>query len=205
MTTYFSAFGSRSESGGSLRYEWDLDGNGLYDTDATDDDGYTSYTYAKPGDYVVTLRVTDERGMTATDGLTISVRHPASSPVDYWTIFDDTHVQRVDIELSQAGWNELWIDPPSKTTVRADAVVFGETLNDVGFRMRGQFSLRESGEKKPWKIDTDFYVEGQEYHNLKQLMFINNIGDPTMIGEKLAYDLLAFAGVPASHVSFVEL
>ncbi len=205
MTTYFSAFGSRSESGGALRYEWDLDGNGLYDTDATADDGYTSYTYAKPGDYVVTLRVTDERGISATDGLTVSVRHPASSPVDYWTIFDDTRVQRVDIELSQAGWNELWIDPPSKTTVRADAVVFGETLNDVGFRMRGQFSLRESGEKKPWKIDTDFYVEGQEFHNLKQLMFINNIGDPTMIGEKLAYDLLAFAGVPASHVSFVEL
>lgn len=205
MTTYFSAYGSRSHNGESLRYEWDLDGNGLYDTDATAAAGYASYTYAKPGDYVVTLRVTDQRGTTATDSLTVSVRHPGSSPVDYWTIFDDSRVPRVDIELPQAAWDELWVDPVSKTTVRADAVIFGETLRNVGFRMRGQFSLRESRDKKPWKIDTDFYVEGQEYRNLKQLMFINNIGDPTMLGEKVAYDLLAFAGVPASHVSFVEL
>jgi len=205
MTVYFSAFGSGSASGEIVRYEWDLDGNGLYDTDASSDGGYASYTYAKPGDYVVTLRVMDQTGARATDSLTVSVRHPGSSPVDYWTIFDDSRVQRVDIELTQAAWDALWVDPESKQTVRADAVVFGERLNDVGFRMRGQFSLRESGDKKPWKIDTDFYVEGQEYRNLKQLMFINNIGDPTLVSEKVAYDLLAFAGVPASHVSFVEL
>ena len=107
--------------------------------------------------------------------------------------------------VSQANWDELWIDPPAKVTVPADVVVFGERLNDVGFRMRGQFSLRESKGKKPWKIDTDFYVEGQEYRNLKQLMFINNIGDPTMLGEKVVFDMLAFAGVPASHISYVEL
>lgn len=205
MTTHFSAFGSKSDNGTIVRYEWDLDGNGLYDTDATAAAGYTSHTYAKPGEYVVTLRVMDDQGSTATDSLTISVRHPASSPVDYWTVFDDSRVQRVDIELSQASWDELWIDPPAKTTVRANAVVFGERLNDVGFRMRGQFSLRESKDKKPWKIDTDFYVEGQEYRNLKQLMFINNIGDPTMLAEKIVYDMLAFAGVPASHSSYVEL
>lgn len=84
-------------------------------------------------------------------------------------------------------------------------MVFGEPLNDVGFRMRGQFSLRESREKKPWKIDTDAYVEGQEFHNLRQLMFTNNIGDASMLQEKLAYDTMRFAGVPSSHVCFVEL
>jgi spore coat protein CotH len=84
-------------------------------------------------------------------------------------------------------------------------VVFGERLDDVGFRMRGQFSLRESGAKKPWKFNLDAYVEGQEYHNLKQLMFTNNVGDPSMLQEKLAYDMMRFAGVPASHVCFVEM
>ena len=205
LTTYFSAFGSRSQTGNIILYEWDLDGNGLYDTDATNDNGYTSYTYAKPGEYKVSLRVTDDQGRSSTDSLMITVRHPASSPVDYWTVFDDSQIQRVDIQITQTNWDVMWVDPISKITVKADAIVFGEKLNDIGFRMRGQFSLRESKEKKPWKIDTDFYIEGQEYHNLKQLMFINNIGDPTMIQEKLTYDMLAFAGVPASHVSFVEL
>ena len=100
-------------------------------------------------------------------------------PVMSWST--TAGLQRVDIELTQAAWDALWVDPESKQTVRADTVVFGERLSDVGFRMRGQFSLRESGDKKPWKIDTDSYVDGQEYRNLKQLMFINNIGDPTMV------------------------
>ena len=62
-----------------------------------------------------------------------------------------------------------------------------------------------SGAKKPWKIDTDFYVDGQEYHNLKQLMFLNNIGDASMIQEKMAYEAMHFAGIPASYASFVQL
>jgi spore coat protein H len=211
MTVYFSAFGSAravdsaSQAGRIVRYDWDLDANGFYDTDATPSGGYTSYHYAKPGEYTVTLRVTDERGNTATDSVLITVRHPASSSVDYWTVFDDSRVRRVDISLTSADWATMWTDPEAKLQVQADAVVFGERLDDVGFRMRGQFSLRESGEKKPWKIDTDAYVEGQEFHNLRQLMFLNNIGDPSMLREKLAYDAMHFAGVPASHACFVEV
>jgi len=205
MTVYFSAFGSESPVGSIVSYEWDLDGNGLYETDATADAGYASYHYAKPGQYTVSLRVTDDHGYTGSDSLVVTVRHPASSSVDYWTVFDDSQVRRVDVALTLDDWATIWTDPPAKLQARADAVVFGERLEDVGFRMRGQFSLRESGQKKPWKIDTDAYIEGQEFHNLRQLMFTNNIGDPSMLQEKLAYDMMHFAGVPASHVCFVEL
>ena len=205
LTVYFSAFGSQSSAGNIVKYEWDLDANGRYDTDATAEGGYASYVYKKSGDYLVTLKVTDAQGNIATDSVTVKVRYPASSSVDYWTVFDDSQVRRVDIALTSADWNTLWLDIESKTTVPADAVIFGERLENVGFRMRGQFSLRMSGEKKPWKIDTDYYVDGQEFHNLRQLMFLNNIGDPSMIQEKLAYDAMRFAGVPSSFVCFVEL
>lgn len=205
MTVYFSAFGSASTNGNIILYEWDLDGNGIYDTDITSSNGYTSYYYAKPGEYQVTLRVTDSSGQSATDILWVYVRHPGSASVDYWQVFDGSQVGEVTIEITGQSWDEMWLNPEAKTTVRANAVVFGERLDDVGLRFRGQFSLRESGEKKPFKIDTDYFVEGQEYHNLKQLMFINSIGDPTLIQEKLTYDMLAFAGVPASFTSYVEL
>jgi spore coat protein H len=205
MTAHFSAFGSESQVGPIVKYEWDLDGNGLYETDATEAGGYVSYYYAKPGQYTVSLRVTDAQGYTASESVVVTVRHPASSSVDYWTVFDDSQVRRVDVALSQEDWATMWSDPPAKLQVRADAVVFGERLEEIGFRMRGQFSLRQSGQKKPWKIDTDAFIEGQEFHNLRQLMFTNNIGDPSMLQEKLAYDMMHFAGVPASHVCFVEL
>jgi PKD repeat protein len=205
LKVHFGAFGSADPGGQALRYEWDLDGNGLYDTDATTVGGYATYTYLKPGQYTVTLQVTSPDGRVATDQVSIDARHPASSNVDYWAVFDDSRVRRVDISLTQADWDLMWSDPEAKITVPADAVVFGERLRNVGLRMRGQFSLRESRSKKPWKIDTDAFVDGKEFHNLRQLMFINNIGDPTMLMEKLSYDMMAFAGVPAGHVAFVEL
>lgn len=204
MTVYFSAFGSSSENGQIMRYEWDLDGNGLFDTDATQDGGYATYTYSKPGEYTVTLRVTDDQGGYATDNLIVNVRHPASSPVDYWTVFDNTQIRRVEVALTTDNWNLMWEDIEAKLTVPADAVIFGEPISNIGFRMRGQFSMRVAGEKKPWKFDFDAYVDGQEFYNLKQLMFINNIGDPSMLREILTYDMLRFAGVNASHACFVE-
>ena len=163
------------------------------------------YLYSKPGEYIISLRVTDQAGYSSTASTTITVRTPASSSVDYWSIFDDTQMQKVTISLTQDNWDAMWSDIEAKLTVPADANVFGERLTNVGFRMRGQFSMRTSGEKKPWKIDTDFFVTDQEFHNLKQLMFINNIGDASMMQEKLMYEMMQFAGLPASFVSYVEL
>jgi spore coat protein H len=205
LTVYYSAYGSRAEGAAITRYEWDLDGNGRFDHAATPHGGYASYTYSKPGEYTITIRVTDGQGRFATDQVTVSVRMRASSSVDYWTVFDDSRVRRIDIRLTQSDWDQMWANHEAKLQVRADTVIFGEPLNDVGFRMRGQFSLRSSGLKKPWKIDTDAYVDGQEFHNLRQLMLLNNIGDPSMLKEKLSYEMMEFTGVPASHVSYVEL
>ena len=205
LEVYFSAFGSHSENSRIVKYEWDLDANGIFDTDASTAGGYTAYTYAKPGQYPVTLKVTDEEGNTAVDSILIDARHPASSSVDYWTVFDDSQVRKVKISLLQNDWNMMWVNPEAKLEVPADVNLFGEELENVGFRMRGQFSLRESGQKKPWKINTDAYLSEQEFYNLRQIMFLNNIGDPSLLQEKLAYDLMQFAGAPASHVCFVEL
>lgn len=205
LRVYLSAYGSHSAGAAIVRYEWDLDGNGRFDYNATAEGGYTSYVYSKPGQYAIALRVTDALGRFATDQVTISVRLPASSSVDYWTVFDDSRVRRIDLALTQANWDALWANPEAKVQVQADAAIMGERLKDIGLRMRGQFSLRESGAKKPWKMDTDAYIEGQEYKNLRQLLLLNNIGDPSMLKEKLAYEMMAFAGLPASHAAYVEL
>jgi spore coat protein H len=205
LTVYFSPFGSSSPNGAVVRYEWDLDGNGSLETDATSTNGYTHYNYVKPGQYTVVLRVTDEEGGTATDSVLVDVRHPAASSVDYWTVFNDSQVRRVDFIISQANWDRMWLDPWSKTKVEADVVVFGERVDAVALSMKGNASLDASGEKKSWKVDTDLFVEGQEYRNLKQLLFHNNFADPSMLREKMAYDMMRFAGLPSSHAAYVEL
>lgn len=205
LTVYYSAFGSTSEAGRIIKYEWDLDGNGAYDFVVSDASGYAEYTYSKPGTYLINLRVTDAAGHSATDQTEIKVLHPTASSVDYWKVFQNDSINKITFRLSKEAWNRLWEDIEAKVTVPVEADIFGQEFSEVGLRMRGQFSLRESGQKKPWKIDMDYFIPGQEYSNLKQLLFINNIGDPTLLREKLAYEMMQFAGLPASFTCFVEI
>jgi spore coat protein H len=205
LTVYLSPFGSRDLAGSIVRYEWDLDGDGSFETDATASGGYTQRLYTRPRTYNPTLRVTNALGKQATAATTVVVRHPASSSVDYGQIFDDTRVRRITLRFQRADWDRMMADPTLKIRVEGEAVVFGERLEKVEIGPRGNFTLRIAGEKIPWQIDTDAIIAGQEFHNLKQLLLTNNISDPAVIGEKLAYDLLELAGAPASHVAFVEL
>jgi len=53
-------------------YEWDFDGDGIYDWESIEN-GFATYTYYTPGAYEVELRVTDDNGMTGMDVYTITV------------------------------------------------------------------------------------------------------------------------------------
>lgn len=205
LTVYLSPFGSRDLDGSIIRYEWDLDGDGSFETDATATGGYTQSLYTRPRVYTPTLRVTNAQGQQATSAASVLVRHPASSSVDYDQIFDDSRLRQITLRTRRADWDRMMADPTLKIRVEGEAIVFGERINRVEIGPRGNFTLRLGGEKIPWQIDTDELVPGQEFHNLKQLLLTNNIADPGMIGEKIAYDLLELAGAPASHVAFVEL
>ncbi len=68
------ASASFDADGTIVAYEWDLDGDGVFD-DAT---GVTTQvTYPDNGTYVVTVRVTDDAGATATATATVTVRNVA--------------------------------------------------------------------------------------------------------------------------------
>lgn len=69
----FDPSGSSDPDGTIVLYEWDFDGDGVYDH-STATPSTVSYTYTTPGTYTVTLRVTDNDGLTdtATDTKTIT-------------------------------------------------------------------------------------------------------------------------------------
>lgn len=72
--------GSRSSDpdlGDTIRYEWDLDGDGAYD-DSTEPTA--SHTYNEGGSYEASLRVTDSHGASATAAVTIEVGNTPPAP-----------------------------------------------------------------------------------------------------------------------------
>jgi Ca2+-binding RTX toxin-like protein/glucose/arabinose dehydrogenase len=70
LTVAFDGTGSTSPQSGALAYAWDLDGDGAFDDSAA---ARPTYTYRTPGNYPVTLRVTDAQGASDTDSLVITV------------------------------------------------------------------------------------------------------------------------------------
>jgi YD repeat-containing protein len=93
-TVNFDASGSSDPDGSIAKYEWDLDGNGSFETD-TGTTPTTSHTYENPGDLEVGLRITDNKGATATTTRTVSTvgsygAAVSATPglVDYWRLGD---------------------------------------------------------------------------------------------------------------------
>jgi YD repeat-containing protein len=72
-TVTFNAAASKDSDGTIAKYEWDLDGNGSYETTTTAPS--TTATYATAGERTVHLRVTDDRGATGTATSTVTVKN----------------------------------------------------------------------------------------------------------------------------------
>jgi glucose/arabinose dehydrogenase len=74
LTVSFNGAGSADPDGDPLTYAWDLDGDGQYDDSTA---AQTTYTYTSSGTYPAGLRVSDGRGGSDTDQVTITVGNTA--------------------------------------------------------------------------------------------------------------------------------
>jgi hypothetical protein len=84
-TVQFDASASSDPDGSVVRYQWDLDGNGTFETDTGSDPHATRADYgATPVQRTTSLRVTDNSGRTATTSRALvvdnSICAPAASP-----------------------------------------------------------------------------------------------------------------------------
>jgi hypothetical protein len=67
----FSGAGVDSD-GTVIKYEWDFDGDGVFEW-SSEDNGLATFFYNDGGEYITTLRVTDDEGNTAADDRKITV------------------------------------------------------------------------------------------------------------------------------------
>jgi PKD repeat protein len=102
QTVSYSASGSTDPDGTVAKYEWDLDGNGTYETN-TGTTATTSRSYTPAGDRTIGLRVTDNLGATATTTRTVSVRgsyenavRSTAGLIDYWRLGETSGTSLTD-------------------------------------------------------------------------------------------------------------
>jgi PKD repeat protein len=117
LTVAFSAFASIDIDGTIVNYEWDFDGPlGGEDWLDTGTKGYIEHTFADAGDYLPTVRVTDDDGASDVDILPVQVRKPrpptavlevdlASGPTPLEVLYDASASFDIDGPVARYEWD----------------------------------------------------------------------------------------------------
>ena len=121
------------------------------------------------------------------------------------TLFDESRVSSVYIEIHPDSLAVIMTDVLSEHYFKAKFIYnYGtgsDTLQDVGFRLRGNTS--RYSKKKSFKISFNEYATGRKYQGVKKINLNGQHNDPTMVREKLFYDSWKKAGLPERRTSFV--
>ena len=143
-------------------------------------------------------------------GGSIGITAGTSADLSYvTTLFDDTVVHTIDIEIAEADWNSLQENAAEEEYQLCAVTVDGEKLDNVAIRPKGNSSLSSvvssDSERYSFKIDFDKYSDGLTYHGLDKLNLNNIISDNTYLKEYLSYDMMEYMGVAAPLASFVKV
>ncbi|MCK9617118.1 MAG: CotH kinase family protein [Lentimicrobiaceae bacterium] len=123
------------------------------------------------------------------------------------TLFDDTKVSSININLPADSLQVILTDVLSNHYFMAQFVfsdgILHDTLQNTGFRLRGNTS--RYSQKKSFKISFNTYAPGRKYQGVKKINLNGQHNDPTLIREKLFYDVWKNARMPERRTSFVKL
>lgn len=117
---------------------------------------------------------------------------------EYESIFDGDKIIDIQIELSDEDWQSILENPQAEEFKSANVTVDGVTVNNVGFRTKGNSSLNSvsssDSERYSFKIKFDKYVDKQRLMDLDELALNSNFADPSYLREYLSYEALRSIG-----------
>jgi len=137
---------------------------------------------------------------------------PGYANVPY-VLFSDDKVFTVKIDLTEDHWNHLLRNAPREHWYPAVLTFNGAIVKNVYVRTKGSSTLNsiaqlgdyhESRNRFSFKVKFNKDID-QKFMGMKRLAFNNGYGDPTLMRDMFAYQLLKTVGAPASDISYVDL
>ena len=135
----------------------------------------------------------------------VSGQEGSSAPEPFIT----DRVATVRIVMAEEDWAFCQSNAIAEEYVRADFWSDGELVPSVAIRPKGNSSLREAVMSRTprfsLKVDFNFFNSARTFRGVKKVNLNNGFSDPTLIRERLAYELFEQMGIPAPRTSFVDL
>jgi len=123
--------------------------------------------------------------------------------------FITDRVVTVRIVMKEEDWTATQQQAIAEQYVSADFWFDGELVPDVAVRPKGQSSLWETMRlgtpRFSLKVDFNLFNRARHFRGLKKVNLNNGWSDPTLIRERLCYELFAYMGIPTPRSSFVDL
>jgi hypothetical protein len=122
------------------------------------------------------------------------------------SLFYSPTIHTVKLYFSQPGWwDSLVYYKPLDFKMLANVEIDGNYIDSIGVQFKGNSSYNAPGVKKPFKIDFNEYVSGQNYDGLKTINLNNDFNDPTLMREKIFLDFCRDAAIPAPRCTYTNL
>lgn len=122
-------------------------------------------------------------------------------------IFDDTQMARADITIDPVKLQWIYANPHSDSehvaSIHFTNKYFDETIDSVGFRLRGNTS--RNAKKKSFKVSFNSFTKGKKFHGVEKLNFNGEHNDPSIIRSKLSFNHFNTIGMKASRASHIEV
>jgi len=124
------------------------------------------------------------------------------------TLYDDTRVSEIHVSLPADSLKFMLDQLLNDRYMQAEFVFDSgtgqpDTVRNIGLRLRGNTSL--AAKKKSFKVSFNEFESGCKYQGVKKLNLLGSHNDPTMVRQKLFYDVWAKAGMPLRRGAFVKL
>ena len=123
--------------------------------------------------------------------------------------FITDRVVEVRIVMEEEDWTSCQVNAMAEEYVQADFWFDGELVPDVAVRPKGNSSLlfvAASGSPRfSLKVDFNLFNRARNFRGLKKVNLNNGWSDPTLLRERLAYELFEQMGISTPRSSFVDV
>jgi len=121
-------------------------------------------------------------------------------------LFGSPGIKEVHLDFDEpAYWDSLTAYYGTDRYMQAHLSINGAAYDVVGVQFKGNSSYNGPGDKKPFKVDINAYVDSNRVDGEKKFVLNNGFKDPSFLREKLALDLMNANGINAPRCTYAKL
>ena len=128
----------------------------------------------------------------------------SASPGYASRLFNSSRVHTIDLQIDD--WGAFVENAGKEEYVPCTVEIDGEAFRQVGLRAKGNNSLRLTEEyglsRYSLKLEFDQFIDGGNYYGLDKLSLDASFQDNSYLKTYMAYDMMAFMGVPTPLCSY---